>query len=153
MATANTPVLADYREQKKRLDKLANEARKQLQSRYVELLNEAAGIQTEFKENFGENPALPACVRSFSLADNGKKKDAVEPNLGKKIGGLRRSLNAAIKHKDLDRIAELTSALAALGVSIEDTAPDSVGEEPAEEVGGDPAEDEPGPVSDTEPWM
>ena len=139
MAAANAEVLANYREQKKNLEKLATTARKQMQTRYSELLVEAAGIQADYKNDFGVNPDLPAAVKTFTLSDGKKKPDAAAPASeavvnGKKVGGLRRSLNAAVKNGDTARAAELTTQIKALGGTVEPEA-------------GEPATDpEPGEV-------
>src|ERR1035438_6272379 len=115
-AATAVEVLASYRDQKKNLDKLATAARKQMQLRFTELLVEAAGIQADFKNDFGVNPDLPAAVKAFTLGKKTEPTDAVAN--GKKIGGLRRSLTAAIKNGETARIAEVTAQLAALGVDV-----------------------------------
>src|SRR3954454_16842880 len=93
-------VITDYREQKKKLDQLAAAARKQMQARYTALLTEAGEIQREFKSAFGANPDLPGPVRTFAVCDDKKPVSTDAQTTGKKIGGLRRSLNAAIKNND-----------------------------------------------------
>jgi hypothetical protein len=121
---ANAEVLANYREQKKNLEKLATTARKQMQTRYSELLVEAAGIQADYKNDFGVNPDLPAAVKTFTLSDGKKKPDVAAPASeavvnGKKVGGLRRSLNAAVKNGDVARANELATQIKELGGTVE----------------------------------
>lgn len=147
MSTQPT-VIADYREQKAKLDKLAKDAKKVLQARYTELLVEAAGIQSNFKLDFGVTPDLPASVKTFTLGD-GKKKPANSTEAvdnGKKIGGLRRSLNAVIRNREnaadagqpteeLDaRIEELKAALKAAGADVKVPEPKTQPEPEAEET-------------------
>jgi hypothetical protein len=121
---ANAEVLANYREQKKNLEKLATTARKQMQTRYSELLVEAAGIQADYKNDFGVNPDVPAAVKTFTLSDGKKKPDSAAPASeavvnGKKVGGLRRSLNAAVKNGDTARANELATQIKELGGTVE----------------------------------
>jgi hypothetical protein len=155
MATAtSSDVLASYRDQKKQLDKLAVTARKQMQARMTELLTEAAGIQADFKADFGVNPELPACVKTFTLSD-GKKKDEPASDTaanGKKIGGLRRSLSAAVKKGDTTRAIELATQIRELGGTVEldangGTAPVAA---PAEDP-GEPAEVDEAPETEEVP--
>ena len=142
-AATNTEVLANYREQKKTLEGLAIKARKQMQVRFTELLAEAASIMADYKTDFGVNPDVPATVKTFTLSD-GKKKTtepvpatpAVTAN-GPKIGGLRRSLAAAIKNDDAAKIAEVTAQLAAFGVDVT-----AVADNPVSEPEPEPAEDD-----------
>jgi hypothetical protein len=108
-----------------------------MQTRYSELLVEAAGIQADYKNDFGANPDLPAAVKTFTLSDGKKKPDAAAPASeavvnGKKVGGLRRSLNAAVKNGDAARAAELTTQIKALGGTVEPQAGEPAGD-PAEE--------------------
>lgn len=128
MGNTNTDVLAEYREQKKSLEKLVAGAKKAAQGRYVELLTEAATIQKTFKEDFGTNPDLPPTVKTFTVnVDGNGKKPAAEPAAetsdGRKIGGLKRSLNSAIAKGDAPRVAELSKQLAELGVTVGTPAP------------------------------
>ena len=137
MAAANAEVLANYREQKKNLEKLATTARKQMQTRYSELLVEAAGIQADYKNDFGVNPDVPAAVKTFTLSDSKKKPETAAPASeavvnGKKIGGLRRSLNAATKKGETARALELATQIQALGGTIEPQAGEPA-VDPAEE--------------------
>ena len=117
-AATATDVLANYRDSKKNLDKLATAARKQMQARFTELLAEAAGIQADFKNDFGVNPELPATVKTFTLGEKKKAEPTDAVANGKKIGGLRRSLTAAIKNGETTRIAEISAQLAALGIDV-----------------------------------
>jgi hypothetical protein len=117
-AATATDVLATYRDSKKNLDKLAGAARKQMQARFTELLVEAAGIQADFKNDFGVNPELPGTVKSFTLGTKKKAEPTDAVANGKKIGGLRRSLAAAVKNGETERIAEITAQLAAFGVDV-----------------------------------
>jgi len=124
MAAANADVLVNYREQKKNLEKLATTARKQMQARLTELLAEAASIQSDFKNDFGANPELPASVKTFTLSDGKKKSDALVPATdamvaGKKIGGLRRSLKAAIRNGETARAGELATQIKELGGTVD----------------------------------
>ena len=124
MAAANADVLANYRDQKKNLEKLAATARKQMQVRFTELLAEAASIQADFKNDFGANPELPATVRTFTLSDGKKKPETTAPAsdalvTGKKIGGLRRSLKAAIKNGETARVNELATRIKELGGTVD----------------------------------
>ena len=124
MAAANADVLVNYREQKKNLEKLATTARKQMQARLTELLAEAASIQSDFKNDFGANPELPASVKTFTLSDGKKKSDALAPATdamvaGKKIGGLRRSLKAAIRNGETARADELATQIKELGGTVD----------------------------------
>jgi hypothetical protein len=124
MAAANADVLVNYREQKKNLEKLATTARKQMQARLTELLAEAASIQSDFKNDFGANPELPASVKTFTLSDGKKKSDALAPATdamvaGKKIGGLRRSLKAAIRNGETARAGELATQIKELGGTLD----------------------------------
>jgi hypothetical protein len=112
-------VLSAYREQKQKMGQLEEAARAQMQARYAGLLSEAAEIQTEFKTSFGASPALPPCVKTFTLAPTEDKKKPEQSEAaakGKKIGGLKRSLTAAIKKGDKAKQADLIQQLAALGV-------------------------------------
>ena len=113
---SNVDVIKDYREQKKKLDQLAAAARRQMQARYLDLVIEAAEVQGEFKSAFGTNPDLPTTVKTFTVGENKKPAATDAQATGKKIGGLRRSLNAAIKKNDSLRAIELTKQLEALGV-------------------------------------
>ena len=122
MANDVQTVLADYRDSKKKLEALAAAARKQMQARYLALLIEASELQTEFKQSFGVNPDLPAGVKTFSIGSQPKAPTPAESN-GKKIGGLKRSLAAAIKNGATVRAMEITKQLAALGVDLSPTAP------------------------------
>src|ERR1039457_6738629 len=88
-AATATDVLANYRDSKKNLDKLATAARKQMQARFTELLAEAAGIQADFKNDFGVNPELPATVKTFTLGDKKKAEPTDAVANGKKVGGVR----------------------------------------------------------------
>ena len=136
---SNLDVITDYREQKKKLDQLAAAARKQMQARYTALLTEAGEIQGEFKSAFGTNPDLPATVKTFTVGENKKPASTDAQATGKKIGGLRRSLNAAIKKNDSLRAIELTKQLEALGVppaTYPDTAPTVAVPEPTEVTDG-----------------
>jgi hypothetical protein len=115
----NIDVLSAYREQKQKMGQLAEAARVQMLARYASLLAEAAEIQAEFKSSFGESPVLPPEVKTFTLAPaEGKTKPAQSEAAakGKKIGGLKRSLTAAIKKGDKAKQADLIQQLAALGV-------------------------------------
>jgi hypothetical protein len=116
MSTTTTDILTEYREQKKKIDQLAAAARKQMQSRYTALLTEAAELQGEFKTHFGASPELPGTVKTFTVGENKKPTATDAQATGKKIGGLRRSLNAALKKGDIDRSREIASQLTALGV-------------------------------------
>jgi hypothetical protein len=115
MSTA-VDVITEYREQKQKLERLATAARKQMQAKYLNLLMDAATLQREFKSAFGATPDLPGSVRTFALCDDGKPAATDAVATGKKIGGLRRSLNAAIKNNDSGKAIELTRQLEALGV-------------------------------------
>ena len=119
----NIAVIAEYREQKQKTEALAVAARKQMQAQYRDLLSEAAGLQKDFKDHFGATPELPDGVEAFTLgaaAPAVKRAQTASAAVGKKIGGLRRSLSAAIKHGEQGRIAEVVSQLAAMGVDIPD---------------------------------
>jgi hypothetical protein len=144
-AATAVDVLANYRDSKKNLDKLAAAARKQMQARFTELLAEAAGIQADFKNDFGVNPELPATVKTFTLGEKKKTAPTVAVANGKKIGGLRRSLAAAIKNGETARVTQISIALAALGVDV--AAPEqpeltSERELDLEPIAGDPDEDD-----------
>ena len=147
-AATATDVLANYRDSKKNLDKLATAARKQLQARFTELLAEAAGIQADFKNDFGVNPELPATVKTFTLGEKKKADPTDAVANGKKVGGLRRSLTAAIKNGETTRIAEISAQLAALGIDV--AAPEAPAPAPkptpvaAAEPEGDDEENGPG---------
>ena len=108
----------NYREQKKKLEQLAAAARKEMQGRYIALLAEAADILTEYKASFDAAPDLPAGIKAFTLASPGERKpeQSEASSIGKKIGGLRRSLAAAIKNQDGARVEEVSKQLAALGI-------------------------------------
>jgi hypothetical protein len=129
-AATATDVLAAYRDSKKNLDKLAGAARKQMQARFTELLVEAAGIQADFKNDFGKNPDLPSMVKAFTLGDKKKPESTDAVAIGKKIGGLRRSLASAVKNGDDAKIADLTAQLAGFGVDVA-TATDNPAPAPA----------------------
>jgi len=111
-------IISQYRESKKLVEQLAVAARDQMQARYSALLTEAAGILAEFKASFGEVPTLPSGVKMFTpgAVEQKKPKQVKAPTPGKKIGGLRRSLAAAIKNHDGARVDEVTKQLAALGI-------------------------------------
>jgi hypothetical protein len=147
-AATATDVLANYRDSKKNLDKLATAARKQMQARFTELLAEAAGIQADFKNDFGVNPELPATVKTFTLGEKKKADPTDAVANGKKVGGLRRSLTAAIKNGETTRIAEISAQLAALGIDV--AAPEAPAPAPkptpvaAAEPEGDDEENGPG---------
>ena len=55
-------------------------------------------------------------MKTFTVGENKKPAATDAQATGKKIGGLRRSLNAAIKKNDSLRAIELTKQLEALGV-------------------------------------
>ena len=114
----NVDIISQYRESKKQVEQLAIAAREQMQARYVALLTDAADIQAEFKASFGEMPTLPVGVKVFTpgAVEQKKPKQAKQPSPGMKIGGLRRSLAAAIKNHDAARVDEITKQLAALGI-------------------------------------
>ena len=117
--TTNIETLQAYREQKQRMEQLAEQARSGMQAQYTGLLATAAEIQAEFKLNFGASPELPPCVKTFTLAPVEGKTKPVQSEAaakGKKIGGLKRSLTAAIKKGDKAKQADLIQQLAALGV-------------------------------------
>lgn len=111
----NTDVLADFRESKKKLEALEAAARKQMQGRYLALLTEAADILVEYKASFGKPPELPGTVKAFTLGVRQKPAPSETASKGKKIGGLRRSLNAAIKRGDTAKIAEVENQLLTFG--------------------------------------
>lgn len=113
-------VLAAYREHKQKAEQLMAEARTQLQARYNAALAEAAQVQAEFKTNFNELPALPPIVKTFTLAKTDQPKPAATQSeaaaRGKKIGGLRRSLNAAVRKQDTAKVQSISLELKALGI-------------------------------------
>ena len=111
----DTNTIAEYREQKQKMDALKIQARKEMQGRYLDLLNEAAAIQRDFKADFGEAPEVPSGVK-FTLCSTvpAPKKP---PKPGFKIGGLRRSLAAAIKKHDEPSVDRIVKQLAELGVT------------------------------------
>ena len=115
----NTDVLSAYREQKQKMEQLAEAARVQMLARYADLLTEAAMIQKEFKVSFNTSPVLPPFVKAFTLvpAEGRTKPPQSEAAAkGKKIGGLKRSLTAARKNKDKAKEEEVLGQLALLGV-------------------------------------
>jgi len=115
----NTDVLSAYREQKQKMEQLAEAARVQMLARYAALLTEAAIIQKEFKVSFNTSPVLPPFVKAFTLvpAEGRTKPPQSEAAAkGKKIGGLKRSLTAARKNKDKAKEEEVLGQLALLGV-------------------------------------
>jgi ABC-type sugar transport system substrate-binding protein len=117
--TTNIETLQAYREQKHKTEQLAEAARAGLQSQYTGLLSTAAEIQMEFKADFGASPELPLCVKTFTLVPTEDKKKPEQSEAaakGKKIGGLKRSLTAAMKKGDKAKQADLIQQLAALGV-------------------------------------
>jgi len=117
----NIETLQAYREQKHKTEQLAEAARAGLQSQYTGLLSTAAEIQKEFKADFGETPVLPPCVKTFTLVPvEGKTKppQSEAAAKGKKIGGLRRSLTAAMKKGDKAKQEELVRQLAGLGADM-----------------------------------
>ena len=119
--TTNVEGLVEFRELKKRLEQASAAARTQMQTRYAGLLTEAAQIQVEFKSSFGISAQLPAGVKTFTLvpAEGKKKSEQSEAAAkGKKIGGLKRSLTAAIKKGDKAKQADLIQQLAALGTLV-----------------------------------
>ena len=137
MAAANTEILANYREQKKSLEKLAATARKQMQARLTELLVEAASIHVDYRNDFGEIPELPGTVKTFTVTDGKKKPEAPTTDAvvtGKKIGGLRRSLNAAIKNGDTARANELATQIKELGGTVDLDNDNAGAGEPAAEL-------------------
>jgi hypothetical protein len=89
-----------------------------MQERYTVLLAEAATIRSEFYANFGTYPTLPSTVKAFAVGSSSatKKPPTEAMTTGKMIGGLRRSLNAAIKRGDTAKTAQITKQLATLGV-------------------------------------
>ena len=115
----NVDVLSAYREQKQKMEQLAEAARVQMLARYADLLTEAAMIQKEFKVSFNTSPVLPPFVKAFTLVPaEGKTKppQSEAAAKGKKIGGLKRSLTAATKKGDKAKQADIIQQLAALGV-------------------------------------
>ena len=115
----NVDVLSAYREQKQKMEQLAEAARVQMLARYAALLTEAAIIQKEFKVSFNTSPVLPPFVKAFTLvpAEGRTKPPQSEAAAkGKKIGGLKRSLTAARKNKDKAKEEEVLGQLALLGV-------------------------------------
>jgi hypothetical protein len=116
----NETIITDYREAKKKAEQLAVAARKQMQGKYLALLTEAADILRDFKDSFRETPTLPTGVKAFTLGE-GKKNasaDAPDGGIGHKIGGLRRSLAAAMKKGDKARQEVLIRQLASLGADM-----------------------------------
>jgi hypothetical protein len=110
-----------------------------MQSRFTELLVEAAGIQNEFKASFGTNPEVPGVVKTFTITDKKKPAATAAEQNGKKVGGLRRSLAAAIKNGDTAKVTEVSAQLTALGVDV--AVPDALA----------PETPEPADVKETEP--
>lgn len=132
MTQTNTEVIAAYRDQKKKMESLADTARNQMQARYTELLTEAATLQVEFKADFNATPALPPTVKSFSVGEAKRPEPTENASLGKKIGGLRRSFNSAVKKGDHARASEIAGQIRALGITF-DWSPDTVPVPPAAE--------------------
>ena len=112
----NIEVIAEYREQKQKMEALEIQARKEMQDRYSLLLTEAGEIQRELKASFGVNPELPSGVKLFALC-SAVPVAAAPKKPGFKIGGLRRSLAAAIKKQDGAKVDEIVKQLAELGVT------------------------------------
>ena len=117
----NIEVIAEYREQKQKMGALEIQARKEMQDRYTDLLNEAAQLQRDFKADFGSNPEPPSGVK-FTLTSAAPVVATPKP-IGFKIGGLRRSLAAAIKRQDGAGVDRIVKQLADLGVTDTGLAP------------------------------
>jgi hypothetical protein len=125
-------IIAEYRDTKTRLESLANTARQHMQLRFNQLLEESASIWAEFHESFDTYLDLPPQVAAITFSGGAKAAETPDQVAqGKKIGGLRRSLNAAIKRQDEARITEVSAQLKALGVDVDVSTP--VVAEPAPE--------------------
>ncbi len=113
-------VVEDYIEAKKQTEALAAEARQQMQVHFGELLKEASMVAQQFTEHFGVPPVCPAGVtfngQTAPEAPGALEEANEQTAIGPKIGGLRRSLTAAIKRGDAEAIAKAKERLKALGV-------------------------------------
>jgi hypothetical protein len=121
VAITASDTISEYREHKKKIEELAAAARQSMQHSYSSLLTEAACLYADFRSEFGDVLDLPPSVKVFEIAvaSNGDQSTPEPDGNGKKIGGLRRSLKAAIKNGDPIRIQSAVSALKALGVTVE----------------------------------
>ena len=113
--TITEQVLHEYREQKQKTEVLADAARKQMQDRYAELVAELSTVMNAFREMFG--------VEINTVAET-PIEATPSPSNGKKIGGLRRSLNAATRKGDAARVEAVKAELRALGVDVDVDAAD-----------------------------
>ena len=106
--------IEEYRLKKHEVEELAAVAREAMQSRFTELLLESAGLFAEYQTHFGDTLSVPECISAFDVRSEKSKTEAIGP----KVGGLRRSLKAAIKRADQPRIDAITAQLEALGVAV-----------------------------------
>ena len=103
--STNVETIAEYRAMKQKVEALAAAAREQMKLRYAELLAEKEQLEVEFSQMFGENLAAETVRPADTPA-------------GPVIGGLRRSLKAALNHRDIARYTQIAGKLADLGVIV-----------------------------------
>jgi hypothetical protein len=109
-------VISDYQKWKQQGDDLRLKAKQAMESRFRELLSEAARIAEEYRADFGAVLKPPSPVTSFRCKPQGKKsgksKPAAAPNKpapeGKtnpKIEALQKTMSAALKKLEAAKAA------------------------------------------------
>src|SRR5271165_5626071 len=96
-------VISDYQRWKQQGDDLRLKAKQAMESRFRELLSEAAAIAEEYRSDFGLALKPPAAVTAFRFKAHGKakaKKTAAakpspEPKPSPKVAGLQKRLATA----------------------------------------------------------
>ena len=92
-------VITDYQRWKQQGDDLRLKAKQAMESRFRELLTQAAAIAEEYRSDFGLALKPPAVVTAFRFKAHGKAKvkkaAAVEQKPSPKVAGLQKRLATA----------------------------------------------------------
>lgn len=109
-------VISEYQKWKQQGEDLRAQAREAMETRFRDLLTEAAHIGQEYRKDFGAAPKTPPGVTAFRYKAGAKPKakkaakppapaEAPQPKPGRKTAGLQKRLETARKKLDQARAA------------------------------------------------
>jgi hypothetical protein len=102
-------VISDYQKWKQQGDDLRLKAKQAMESRFRELLSEAARIAEEYRTDFGAVLKPPSPVTSFrckpQAKKSGKPKPPQETKTNPKVDALQKTMSAALKKLEAAKAA------------------------------------------------
>jgi len=102
-------VISDYQKWKQQGDDLRLKAKQAMESRFRELLSEAARIAEEYRADFGAVLKPPSPVTSFRCKPHakksGKSKPPQESKTNPKVDALQKTMSAALKKLEAAKAA------------------------------------------------